>query len=113
VKIRLFVISLTNWRQRNETAQPLKAPLIVQSTFEITDEPADTFVDMSAWSKGIVFINGFNLGRYFNVGPQQTLYLPSPFLKTGVNTVSRDSSSFKMTLLKHIFFCDSFAGHNI
>lgn len=42
---------------------------------------------MSAWHKGIVFVNGFNLGRYFKVGPQQTLYLPAPVLKQGTNTV--------------------------
>lgn len=64
----------------------LQAPVLVQTTFEV-DEPADTFLDMSAWHKGIVFVNGFNIGRYFRVGPQQTLYVPGPLLKVGVNTV--------------------------
>lgn len=81
------VTSLTGWRT-NDGAVPLKAPVLVQSSFVIDGQPSDTFVDMSGWSKGIVFINGFNLGRYFNVGPQQTLYVPAPFLRFGENTVS-------------------------
>ncbi|KAM3868830.1 beta-galactosidase-1-like protein 2 [Diretmus argenteus] len=47
--------------------------------------PSDTFVKLSGWSKGVVFINGLNLGRYWSIGPQQTLYLPGPFLNSGIN----------------------------
>ncbi|CAG0882717.1 unnamed protein product [Cyprideis torosa] len=43
-------------------------------------KPVDTFLDMTGWGKGIVFLNGVNLGRYWSVGPQQTLYLPKVFL---------------------------------
>ncbi len=39
------------------------------------------------WEKGVVFINGLNLGRYWSIGPQQTLYLPGPFLNSGINQV--------------------------
>jgi beta-galactosidase len=42
---------------------------------------------MSGWGKGIVFVNGINLGRYWKVGPQQTLYLPGCFLKKGKNQI--------------------------
>jgi beta-galactosidase len=42
---------------------------------------------MHGWGKGIVFINGINLGRYWKVGPQQTLYLPGCWLKNGKNEV--------------------------
>ena len=48
----------------------------------------DTFLDMSKWGKGIVFVNGHNLGRYWNIGPQQTLYLPGCWLKKGKNTIA-------------------------
>jgi len=41
----------------------------------------DTFADMSRWNKGCVWVNGFNLGRYWNAGPQQALYLPGELLK--------------------------------
>ena len=49
------------------------------------DKPVDTFLNMKEWTKGIVLVNGFNLGRYWNVGAQQTLYVPHPFLKQGQN----------------------------
>ncbi len=51
------------------------------------DEPADTFLNMSGWTKGVVFLNGFNLGRYWNKGPQQTLYVPAPLLRQGDNEI--------------------------
>lgn len=47
----------------------------------------DTFIDMTGWGKGVVFVNGENLGRYWNVGPQYTLYLPAPYLKVGENQI--------------------------
>ena len=48
---------------------------------------ADTYIDMTNYQKGIVWINGHNLGRYWNVGPQHSLYCPAPFLKTGQNEI--------------------------
>lgn len=47
----------------------------------------DTFLDMKLWTKGIVIVNGYNLGRYWNVGPQQTLYIPKPLLKKARNEI--------------------------
>ena len=49
------------------------------------DRVADTFWDMSKYRKGVVWINGHNLGRFWSIGPQQRLYCPAPWLKTGVN----------------------------
>ncbi len=51
------------------------------------DETGDTFLDMRKWGKGIVFVNGHHLGRYWSVGPQQTLYLPGVWLKKGENEI--------------------------
>lgn len=59
-------------------------PTFSRFVFEL-EESGDTFIDMSKWGKGVVFVNGFNLGRYWNVGPQQKLYIPGPKLKIGVN----------------------------
>ncbi len=50
-------------------------------------ETADTFLDMRGWTKGLVWINGHPLGRFWNIGPQQTLYLPAPWLKVGSNEI--------------------------
>ncbi|XP_058520069.1 beta-galactosidase-1-like protein 2 isoform X5 [Ochotona princeps] len=49
--------------------------------------PFDTFLRLEGWEKGVVFINGKNLGRYWNIGPQKTLYLPGAWLQKGINQV--------------------------
>ncbi|KAG8008208.1 Beta-galactosidase-1-like protein 2 [Nibea albiflora] len=49
--------------------------------------PSDTFMKLPGWEKGVVFINGMNLGRYWSIGPQQTLYIPGPFLNSGINQI--------------------------
>ncbi|WP_313892301.1 beta-galactosidase [Psychrobacillus sp.] len=51
------------------------------------EEVADTFVELDGWVKGFVVVNGFNLGRYWEKGPQQTLYLPGPLLRKGDNEI--------------------------
>ncbi|XP_023372554.1 beta-galactosidase-1-like protein 2 [Otolemur garnettii] len=50
-------------------------------------EPKDTFIKMEGWTKGVVFVNGENLGRYWKKGPQETLYLPGPWLHSGTNEI--------------------------
>ena len=47
----------------------------------------DTFINMEAFGKGMVYVNGHALGRFWNIGPQQTLYVPGCWLKTGKNEV--------------------------
>jgi beta-galactosidase len=61
-------------------------PIVYRGTFRVR-HIGDTFLDMSRWGKGIVFVNGVNLGRYWKVGPQQTLYLPGCFLHRGKNSI--------------------------
>jgi beta-galactosidase len=51
------------------------------------DQPGDCFLDMRPWGKGFVWVNGHNLGRYWNIGPQQTMYVPGPWLKPGENEI--------------------------
>jgi len=71
----------------SEVPQDLKSetiktgrPVIYSGNFE-SDNLGDTFLDVSDLGKGIVFVNGHNLGRYWQVGPQQTLYVPGCWLK--------------------------------
>lgn len=61
-------------------------PAFYQGTFTLS-KTGDTFLDMRKWGKGIVFVNGHHLGRYWSVGPQQTLYVPGVWLKKGVNEI--------------------------
>lgn len=56
--------------------------------FEISiDELKDTFIDMTGWGKGCVFVNGFNIGRFWEKGPQYKLYVPAPLLSNGHNEI--------------------------
>lgn len=50
-------------------------------------EVGDTYFDMSKYSKGMIYVNGNNLGRYWNIGPQQRLYCPASWLKKGNNEI--------------------------
>ena len=59
---------------------------IFKGIFEL-EEIGDTFIDMSKYAKGTVYINGINLGRYWNIGPQLRLFCPAPFLKKGENQI--------------------------
>ena len=59
-------------------------PAFHRGTFEV-DTPADTFLALPGWTKGQAWVNGFHLGRYWNRGPQHTLYVPAPVLRPGTN----------------------------
>jgi beta-galactosidase len=49
------------------------------------DEPADAYLALPGWTKGFLWLNGFLLGRYWDVGPQRTLYAPAPLWRAGAN----------------------------
>ncbi len=61
-------------------------PSFHRGTFTVTTL-GDTFLDLSTWTKGAVWVNGHHLGRFWNIGPQQTLFVPAPWLKRGANEV--------------------------
>ncbi|HBG42400.1 MAG TPA: beta-galactosidase [Porphyromonadaceae bacterium] len=67
-------------------ANPGGHPAYYRGTFKL-DETGDTFLDMSRWSKGMVWVNGKAIGRYWHIGPQQALYVPGCWLKKGGNEV--------------------------
>uniref|UniRef100_A0A4W5NP16 Si:dkey-224e22.2 n=1 Tax=Hucho hucho TaxID=62062 RepID=A0A4W5NP16_9TELE len=62
-------------------------PGFFQGRLYVDGHPRDTFIRLPGWSKGVVFINWQNLGRHRSIGPQQTLYLPGHWLKSGNNQV--------------------------
>ncbi|QIY91285.1 glycoside hydrolase family 35 protein [Chryseobacterium gallinarum] len=73
------------------------SPVIQEAEFNLY-ETGDTFLDMRKLGKGIVFINGRNIGRYWSkVGPQQTLYIPGVWLKKGRNTIQIFEQVFEGT----------------
>ncbi len=69
-------------RLRHEGNQPG----FCRGTFEI-EKVGDTFIDMTGWGKGAVWVNGKSLGKFWGIGPQQTMYLPAPWLKKGKNEI--------------------------
>jgi beta-galactosidase len=63
------------------------APALKQGSF-VLSEVGDTYLDLSNWGKGAVWINGHHLGRYWEIGPQQTIYVPAEWLKKGKNSIA-------------------------
>lgn len=76
------VQQMTSWRPFSSGPSPCLC-----RGFLNTNSVEDTFLDMQNWKKGVVLVNGFNVGRYWNIGPQQTLYIPKPVLKNGQNEI--------------------------
>ena len=61
-------------------------PVLVAASFE-AGQLADAFLDVSGAGHGVAYVNGFCVGRYWNVGPQQSLYVPAPVIREGRNEV--------------------------
>ena len=86
-EVRLFPVSLSSDNLSFTTVQPnLEEPTYYRSTFNV-NKIGDTYLDMSTWGKGFVWVNGHCLGRFWSVGPQQTLYLPGCWLRKGKNNI--------------------------
>ncbi len=100
-RVTLNGMTLMNWEQytlpmdeKFVTAALRKQPVKTDSrngqffkgrfTLETT---GDTYFDMSGYVKGMVYVNGHNLGRYWYIGPQQRLYCPASWLKKGENEI--------------------------
>jgi beta-galactosidase len=64
--------------------EPVAGPVLLRAEVDV-DEPADLFLDTGEWGKGLVWLNGFLLGRYWRRGPQRTLYVPGPVVRAGAN----------------------------
>jgi beta-galactosidase len=84
----VYPLPLDDLSQLKFTFSPMdKFPAFFRGTFTV-DSHADTFLSLPGWTKGVAWVNGFNLGRYWNRGPQKTLYVPAPVLKNGDNQIS-------------------------
>ncbi|HKS49634.1 MAG TPA: glycoside hydrolase family 35 protein [Amycolatopsis sp.] len=67
-----------------DPAEAVAGPVFLRTGFTL-DEPTDLYLDTGDWGRGMVWVNGFHLGRYWRHGPQRTLYVPSPVLRAGGN----------------------------
>jgi beta-galactosidase len=73
----------------DSTGIAVEGPIVFHAEFILDEnrEIYDTYWDTSDWNKGFIFVNGFNLGRYWSVGPQMTIFIPKDILKHGKNEV--------------------------
>lgn len=96
-RVTLNGMTLMNWKVynlpmdhkfiyelRSSNRNPGKRGIFFKGNFFLS-APGDTFLDMSNFQKGVVWVNGHNLGRYWNIGPQKRLYCPAGFLRKGNN----------------------------
>ena len=66
--------------------QGQRVPGCYRATFHV-EKPGDTFLNFETWGKGLVYVNGYGIGRIWEIGPQQTLYVPGCWLKEGENEI--------------------------
>lgn len=98
-RVTLNGMTLMNWEvyglpMKSEFVQqlaPAKSAAVkpgefFKGTFTLTGT-GDTYLDMTNFKKGMVWVNGHNLGRYWEIGPQKRLYCPAPWLKKGENEI--------------------------
>jgi beta-galactosidase len=96
-RVTLNGMTLMNWKVynlpmdekfiydlRSSNRNPGKEGIFFKGNFFLT-APGDTFLDLSNFKKGIAWVNGHNLGRYWDIGPQKRLYCPASFLRQGTN----------------------------
>ncbi|MBQ8526003.1 MAG: beta-galactosidase [Clostridia bacterium] len=120
-----FLYNYANNMRYTIDCLPLKSisSLEYKKGIELTDKPCfckgtfdakagiDTFVDMAGWHKGNVWINGFNLGRYWEIGPQRTLYVPGELLKEKDNVIEilelhRPKADLTVSCPDHSLLCE-------
>ncbi len=65
----------------------LGGPTFFEATFSLS-ATGETYLDMSKWHFGVVWVNGHNLGRFWDVGASRSLYLPSVWEKVGENKIT-------------------------
>ena len=63
-----------------------RIPGCYRAEFDV-EKPSDTFLNFETWGKGLVYVNGHAMGRIWEIGPQQTLYMPGCWLKEGKNEI--------------------------
>ncbi len=68
------------------TSKATEGPAWYKGSFSLS-KTGDAFLDISTWGKGMVWVNGHNLGRYWKIGPQQTMFVPAVWLKKGTNEI--------------------------
>ena len=85
-KWNVYPLPMDNLDKLDYSKKPQTKSAFYRGYFEV-DEACDTFLRLDNFTKGFVTINGFNLGRYWEIGPQKTLYVPASLLRQGKNEI--------------------------
>ena len=83
---QIFPLPLDNLARLQFSPKPKRGPRFYRGGFQLASV-GDTFLDMRGWGKGHVWVNGHHLGRFWKIGPQQTLFCPAPWLRNGANEI--------------------------
>ncbi|WP_231491566.1 beta-galactosidase family protein [Pedobacter sp. Leaf170] len=86
---KMFSLPFSNvegFAKKQSTNTSNFGPTFSTGSFKLS-KTGDTYLDMQNWGKGVVWVNGHNLGKYWSIGPQQTIYVPKEWLKTGDNSI--------------------------
>ncbi len=81
-----YPLPMDNLGKLTYTDAVVEPSCFLRGTFTV-DKVADTFIYLDNFKKGFVLINGFNIGRYWEIGPQKSLYIPASLLKEGENEI--------------------------
>ncbi|MBS1815665.1 MAG: beta-galactosidase [Acidobacteria bacterium] len=82
----IYTLPMETTSKLNFTDSSCEGACFYRTTLKV-DKPADTYLDTRSLSKGFVWVNGKPLGRFWNIGPQGSLYLPGEWLHKGANSV--------------------------
>lgn len=94
----VYTIPLDNLENLEYGKDKNDVPLFLKGSFK-TNSNADCFVHLDGFTKGYVWINGFNLGRYWNVGPQKSLYIPGALLKNKNEIIILEMEGFSKPVI--------------
>jgi beta-galactosidase len=83
----VYTLPMSSTPEPRASTGTTTGPAIYYGTFTTT-KPGDTYLDMTGWGKGAVWVNGHALGRFWQIGPQLSLYLPGVWIRNGVNQVT-------------------------
>jgi beta-galactosidase len=83
----MFSLSLDDLTRLRFSRNEIATPAFHRGSFNL-NRLGDTFLDMRGWGKGNVWVNGHHLGRFWKIGPQQTLFVPAQWLRRGRNEIT-------------------------
>lgn len=83
---QIYTLPLDDLSGLKFSVAPKSGPAFYRGAFQLRSI-GDTYLDMRGWGKGFVWVNSHNMGRYWSIGPQQSLFVPSVWLKNGRNEI--------------------------